>query len=71
MALDIIDSKIFKPPISKAKRKAATNISKISFPNKGVELINIPRIFHDPLAKPCLPIDTKFDGPTAVYSLIQ
>ena len=33
-ALDIIDFKIFKPPISKAKRKAATNIVKLSFQTK-------------------------------------
>ena len=34
--------------ISKAKRKAPTNIYKISLLNEGVELINVPHIFHDP-----------------------
>ena len=35
MALDIIDSKIFKLPISK-----------IFFLNRSLELINVPGIFH-------------------------
>ena len=34
-----------------------------------MELINLPRIFHYPSAKEFLPINTKFDDPTAVYSL--
>ena len=33
-ALDIIESRIFKSPVSKAKRKVPTNICKISFLNK-------------------------------------
>ena len=37
--------KIFKPPISRAKRKAPTNISKISILNKDVELIIMPYNF--------------------------
>lgn len=34
MALDINESKLFKPPISKAKRNSATNIGKMSFLKK-------------------------------------
>ena len=49
--LDIIESKIFKSPIFKAIRKGPTNNFKILFLNKGVELINVPRIFHDPSLK--------------------
>ena len=41
MALDIIESKASKSMISKTKRKAPTNICKISFLNKGVELIGV------------------------------
>ena len=45
MTPDIIESRIFKPPT--CKRKASTNIC-ISFLNKGVKFINVPRICHDP-----------------------
>ena len=45
MALDFIELKIFKPIISKAKREAPTRIHKVSFLNKGVELINLPPYF--------------------------
>ena len=34
MALDINESKLFKPPISKAKRNSTTNIVKMSFLKK-------------------------------------
>ena len=47
LALDIAEFKIFKPTISKAKKKAPTNICKICFLNKGVELINVHYISHD------------------------
>ena len=68
MALDITESKRFKPPKSKAKRKAPTNVCKITFLNKGAELINMPRVFHNPSVKVCLHFDIKFDEPTVVYS---
>ena len=58
LALDIIESKIFKPTISKAKGKAPTNICKISSLNKGVELLNVSYIFHDPSVKVYLPTVT-------------
>ena len=45
LALDIIESEIFKPTIYKAKRKARTNICKISFLNKGVKIVNITIFF--------------------------
>ena len=57
--MDIIESKVFKPAISKAKRKVPMKIYNISFLNKGVKLINVPHIFHDPSVKACLPTDTK------------
>ena len=69
LALDIIESNIFKPAIVKAKRTAPPNTCKISFLNKGVKLINVPHIFHDLSVKAFLPTDIKFDDPTAVYSL--
>lgn len=61
MALDIIESKISKSPIFKAKRKAPTNICKIFFLNKGVEFTNVPSTFHEPLVKVCLLNYIKFD----------
>ena len=57
------------PKPKEAKRKAHTNISKASFLNRPIELINVPHIFHDPSVKAYLPIDIKFDDPAVVYSL--
>ena len=45
----------------------STNICKISLLNKGVELISVPRVFHEPSVKACLPTDIKFDDPTVAY----
>ena len=45
LALDIIDSKIFKPTISKAKRKASISICKMFCLSNSVELINVPIFF--------------------------
>ena len=44
-------------------------ICKIPFFNKDVELINLPRIFHDPSVKVCLYVDINFDYPTVICSL--
>ena len=68
--MDIIETKIFKLKISKAKRKVPTNICKISFLNKAVELINVPHIFDHSSVKPYLPTDIKFGDPTVLYWLI-
>ena len=67
MALDVTEPKIFKLPISKAKRKATTNICKIPFLNEDAEPTNVPCIFHDPSVKVCLHVDIKFDDPTVIY----
>ena len=71
LSVDIIETKIFKLKISKAKRKAPTNICKISFLNKAVELINVPHIFDHSSVKPYLPTDIKFGDPTVLYWLIK
>ena len=55
----------FKPTISEAKRKAPTNVCKIYFLDKDVELTDVPHTFHDPSLKVFLPTDT----PTVVYSV--
>ena len=72
MVLNIHEYKILKPQIPKAKRKAPTNICKISFLNKDMEFINVLYIFHDPSMRSviaCLPTDIKFDYPTIAYPL--
>ena len=43
--LDVTESTTFKQTIPKAKRKAPTNVCKIPFLNKGVELINVLMFF--------------------------
>ena len=55
-----IESKTFKPVISKAKTKLLSNIFKISFLNIGVEIISAPHISHDLSVKSSLPADIKF-----------
>ena len=67
----ISESKIFKPLITKAKRKALINICKISFLLKDIELINVSHIFNGPSAKTCLHIDIRFCYPSVVYSLLN
>ena len=66
LALDIIEPKMFKLTISKAKRKAPNNICKVSFLYKGMELINVLHLFHDLSVKVCLPTHIKLDDPTVV-----
>ena len=72
-ALDMIESMIFKPTPIKSRSKAPTNIRKIFFDNKGVELINLPRILHDRSVFSTLPSNIKIglDIPTAVYYLVS
>ena len=53
--LRMIESKIFKPVTSKWKRKVPFNICEIFSDNKGVELMNLPRILHDPSVFSTLP----------------
>ena len=55
----------------KHKKKAPTNICKISFLNKGVELINVPWIFYDTSVKACLSIDINFHDATVANSLVN
>ena len=70
MALDIIDSKILKPPPVNKKKAPPKNVCKVFFDNKAVEQINLPRIFNDALVKQALPnLPSVFDTPTVVYTL--
>ena len=49
--LDVIKSKIYKPPPVKHKRKSPFNICKIFFDNKACKFINLPSIFHDSVVR--------------------
>jgi len=69
-ALDIIESKLFKVPVSKTKRKPPSNMCKIHFVNKGIEMVNLPRILNNKTVTSAIP-NTKFETPTVVYNLDQ
>ena len=68
--LDAIESKLYKPPIPKTKKSPPENICKIIFENKGIEMINLPRILRDNSLPSCLPsIPSKFSTPMICYKL--
>ena len=69
LALDVIESKIYKDPPTKQKKKAPENVCKIFFINKGVELINIARILHDKSLNKFLPSANCFPTPLITYKL--
>ena len=68
--LDIIDTKIFKPKQIPLKR-APKHICTVSFDNKGLEYIRLPKLLHDPEVVSKLPIDMqqKEDIPVVTYRL--
>ena len=69
-ALDIIKSKIGKPPSHRVSKKTApTNRCHISFNNKALDFININRILKDKEIVNTLPSNLKSDSPTVVYQL--
>ena len=69
-ALDIIKSKIGKPPPRKVSKKAApTNRCHISFDNKAIDFINMNRILKDKEIVNTLPSNLRSDSPTVVYQL--
>ena len=68
--LDAIESKLYRPPIPKTKKSPPENICKIIFENKGIEMINLPRILRDNSLASCLPsISSKFPTPMICYKL--
>ena len=69
-ALDLIESKIYKPPKIKEKRPSPENICNVHFSNKGIEAINLTAILNHKDVVSCLPSGiSKFDPPTVVYNL--
>ena len=70
--LDIIECKLYSPPKVKVHKKAPANMCKIFFCNKGVELVNLPRILHDSSLSDHLPsLPLKFETPTITYKLTE
>ena len=70
-ALDIIENKIFKPPVLKTKRKSPDSIIPIHFHNKGIEFINLSKIISSPQSKLAFPnsLSDKRIKPMVVYNL--
>ena len=69
-AIDLIESKIYKPLPPKPKKKAPQNVYSMLFENKGVEFINIGRILRDPgIVKSLSSSSIKFPMPMVTYRL--
>ena len=72
MILDIIKTKIYKPPPVRPKRKVPKYKINIPFVNKAMDFINLPQIIRSKEAKDSMPsILTDDDIPMIVYSLSQ
>ena len=72
MALDIIETRIYKPPPSKPKRTVPKYRISIPFLNKAMDFINLPQIVRSKAAKDSMPsILSDDDIPMIVYSLAQ
>ena len=54
--LDVIESKVYKPPPVKSKHKSPSNLCKIFFDNKVIEFINSEIMLHDPVFRFNVPI---------------
>ena len=70
VALDIIDCRIYKKPVSKPKRSPPSNILHIHFKNKGIEMVNLSSILYNAEVVDTIPSSAKtFCPPTIVYTL--
>ena len=66
-ALDIIKSKLGKPPVvSVSKKRPPSNCCHISFNNKSLDFINIHRILRDKAVINALPPNLRHDIPTVI-----
>ena len=69
-AIDLTESKIYKPLTPKSKKKPPKNVCSIFFENKGVEFTSIARILRDPDIVKSLPSSSvKFPIPMVTYKL--
>ena len=70
LALDFIETKIYRSPIPSTIKSHPKNICKIKYVNKGVEFINLPRMLNDSKLQNYLPsIPLKFETPMITYKL--
>ena len=70
--LDLIDSKLYKPKPTKAKKSPPTNICRVFYSSKAIERINLPKILHDPCILKAIPsVAKKFETPTVIFKLSQ
>ena len=72
MTLDLIESRIYNPPASKTTKTKPTNLIKLHFVNKGMDMINISKIINDKNVKKSLA--TQFDKTeqiSTVYTLTK
>ena len=53
--LDLIDSKLYKPKPTKAKKSPPTNICRVFYSSKAIERINLPKKLHDPCILRAIP----------------
>ena len=69
--LDIIDTKLYKPPTPIHKKKAPKNVVPIRFVNKGLDDIHVPKIFRSAAVTSKLPeaLQTDEDIPTCTMKL--
>ena len=69
-AIDLTESKIYKPLPTKSKKKQPQNVSSIFFENKGVKFINTAGILRDPdIVKSVPSLSVKFPMPMITYKL--
>ena len=70
MAIDIINTRLFKPPPIKPKRKPPKHRIRIPFTSKAMDFINLPQILRSDIIKECIPTDMADDEiPMVVYRL--
>ena len=72
-SLDYIESKLnFQPLTPKVKRSPPSFRCKVDYINKGIELINLPRILHDDKLRDTFPLQKdKYEVPTVIYKLVD
>ena len=69
-ALDILKSKIGKPPeVPVVNKKRPSNYLRMTFNNKALDFINLQRILKDKEVVDALPVSLRCDLPTVVYQL--
>ena len=72
MTLDLIESRIYNPPVSKTTKTKPKNLIKLHFVNKGMDMINISKIINDKNVKKSIPTQfNKTEQISTVYTLTK